>query len=117
MFGRNGDRYNAVKGKCLLTLVTNQEKWLTAIELADATGLNRASLFVLLKRWSRPDWHLVQRQMSNGFYRYHVSKRGVNYFFRWRELMPIKVWQFEIEQHQQAARIARAHVVEEDRVI
>jgi len=100
MFGRNGDRYNAVKGKCLLCLITNQDKWITAIELADATGLNRLSLFVLLKRWSAPDWHIVQRRMSNGFYRYAISKKGFNYFNRWHELMPIKRWQEEIEQHQ-----------------
>jgi hypothetical protein len=99
-----GDRFNQVKGKVLLCLVTNQSQWVTAIQLANSTGLNRKSLFILLKRWCGPPWHLTQRRMSNNFYRYHISNNGVAYFERWAFLMPIKNWQQEIQQWQSEKR-------------
>jgi len=38
--------------------------------------------------------------MSNNFYHYHISKKGVDYFMRWQFLMPIKQWQAEIKEWQ-----------------
>jgi hypothetical protein len=102
-FGKGGtDLYNVSKGKILLVLATNPNVWATAVELSNTTGISRASLFVLLQHWSRPNWKIIKRAKFGGFYRYQISLKGLEYFQRWFFLMPIKQWQAEIKEWQQA---------------
>ena len=102
-FGRGGsDKYNTSKGKVLMTLATNPHAWVTAVELANTTGISRASLFVLLQHWSMPKWKMkyLKRYKFGSFNRYQISLKGLDYFQRWFFLMPIARWQEEIRQYQ-----------------
>jgi len=83
-----------------MTLATNPTVWATAVELANTTGISRASLFVLLQHWTRPNWKIIKRAKFGSFYRYQISLKGQEYFQRWFFLMPIKQWQTEIKEWQ-----------------
>jgi hypothetical protein len=100
-FGREGELYNNVKGKVYFVLATHPGEWVTAVSLADATGLDLRSLFTLLRKWSGPTWHTLQRRKIKGFYHYQLSPKGQAYFARWYEAMPINRWKREITQAQQ----------------
>jgi hypothetical protein len=88
-YGKGGnDIFNCTKGKVLLTLVTNQDKWPTVVQLAETTGLNANSLSVLLKRWNRSDWHIIQRRMHNGFMPCPKMGRPTSFLYMWYTYFP-----------------------------
>lgn len=101
-FGKDGEVFNCVKGKVYLWLYSHPREWVRAQDLADATGLNKKSLFVLMRKWSGPTWHTLRREKRQGFYRYQLTKKGVTWLNRWHELMPLQRWQQEIQEWQQA---------------
>ena len=101
-FGKDGDIFNNVKGKVYLMLYAHPHEWVRAQDLAAATGLNKRSLFTLMRKWSGPTWYTLHRKKIRGFYRYQLSKKGITWFNRWHELMPLKRWQEEIQEWQEA---------------
>jgi hypothetical protein len=99
-FGKDGEKYNNIKGKTYLMLYLHPREWIRPQDLAAATGLNKRSLFVLMAKWAGPTWHTLRREKIRGFYRYQLSKKGISWFNRWHELMPLEKWQHEIEEYQ-----------------
>ena len=96
--------YNSTKGKVYLMLYAHPHEWVRAQDLAAATGLNKRSLFTLMRKWAGPTWHTLERQKIRGFYRYKLTKKGLSWFLRWHELMPLEKWQQEIDQWQSDQR-------------
>ena len=94
--------YNSTKGKVYLMLYAHPHEWVRAQDLASATGLNKRSLFTLMAKWAGPTWHTLRREKRKGFYRYQLTKKGISWFNRWHELMPLDKWQQEIQEWQQA---------------
>lgn len=103
-FGKEGEQFNNTKGKTYLVLYTHPREWVRPMDLAASTGLNKRSLFVLMAKWAGPTWHTLERKKIAGFYCYRLTDKGITWFNRWHELMPIKRWQLEIERYQNGGK-------------
>ena len=97
-FGQEGEPYNNTKGKVYFILITHPDEWVRPQDLAGSTGLNVRSLYTLMRKWSGPSWHTLQRKKIAGFYCYHLTVKGEEWFSRWHELMPLRRWRTEINQ-------------------
>ena len=99
-FGREDEPYNNTKGKVYFVLITHPGQWVRPLDLASSTGLNVRSLYTLMRKWSGPSWHTLQRRKIAGFYCYHLTVKGKEWFARWYEIMPITRWKCEIREWQ-----------------
>lgn len=94
--------HNNVKAKSWLVLYDCQlggnVKGLTVRELAAIIGASRASLAVLLGRWRK--WGYVGVVAYSRPRRYRIAERGRQWVDRWRDIMPLERFLFEIEAAQ-----------------
>ena len=99
-FGREDEPYNNTKGKVYFVLITHPGQWVRPLDLASSTGLNVRSLYTLMRKWTGPTWHTLQRRKIAGFYCYQITVKGKEWFARWYEIMPINRWKREIREWQ-----------------